>query len=274
VSALAKQPSNPVQGLHYRTLADFDFGVRQMQLMGVRYYMAQSDEAKKAADANADLHLVAETGSPSVKPQVARWRIYEVLDSPLVQGLQNQPVVLEGVSAHGWLQPSSAWFDDPNALDRPLAAGGPAGWTRAKPAEAKDLPRTPLPEVEVSGIASGDDWIRFHVSRPGVPVLVKTSFFPNWKADGAKGPWRVSPNLMVVVPTKADVSLHYGRTAVDVAGILGSVLGIAGIVMLYRWHLGPLPARREELDEPDDAGAAAPPEPGSPEEEPAPAFTT
>lgn len=273
VSALAKQPSNPVQNLHYRTLADFDFGVRQMRLMGVRYYMAQSDEAKRAADGNPDLHLVAETGSPSVKPQVARWRIYEVLDSPLVEGLRNEPVVLEGVSAHAWLQSSAAWFDDPNALDRLLAAGGPESWARAKPEAAKEMPRTSLPQVEVTGIASGDDWIRFHVSRPGVPVLVKTSFFPNWMADGANGPWRVSPNLMVVVPTKSDVSLHYGRTAVDWAGILGTLLGVAGIVFLSRWHLGPVPARREEVEQPVE-GAPAPPEPDSPEEEPAPALTT
>ena len=125
----------------------------------------------------------------------------------------------------------------------------------------------------MSDIRSGDDWIRFHVSRPGVPVLVKTSFFPNWKADGANGPWRVSPNLMVVVPTKADVSLHYGRTAVDIAGILGTLLGVAGAVLLSRWHPGPLPARREELSQPVDADADATPAPGSPDEEPAPAFT-
>ena len=53
VSALAKSPSNPVRGLQYRTLNDFDLGVAQMRLMGVRYYMAQSDEAKAEADARA-----------------------------------------------------------------------------------------------------------------------------------------------------------------------------------------------------------------------------
>jgi len=34
----------------------------------------------------------------------------------------------------------------------------------------------------------------------GQPVLVKVSYFPNWKASGAKGPYRVTPNLMVVIP--------------------------------------------------------------------------
>jgi hypothetical protein len=268
VAALAKQPSNPVRGLKYRTIADFDLGVQQMRLMGVRYYMAQSDEAKSAADNHPGLQLVAETGSPSVTPQVARWRIYEVLDSPLVEALPNEPVVVQGVSAHGWLKPASAWFDDPGAFDRLIAANGPASWARTTPAAARDEPRRPLPGVKVSRIESGDDWIRFRVSRPGVPVLVKTSYFPNWKADGARGPWRVSPNLMVVVPTSKNVSLHYGRTSAEFAGLGLTGLGLAGLVLLARWQPGPLaPRRREEGEAPaEPVAGAGPPAGGSPDE--------
>lgn len=278
VAEVAKEPSNPVRGLHYRTIADFDLGVRHMRLLGVRYFMAQSAEAKAAADAHPGLRLVAETGSPSAEPQVARWRVYEVLDSPLVEPLRHEPVVLEGVSPRDWLEPSAAWFDDPGALDRPLAAGGPGSWARAVGAEAQSVPRRPLPEVDVTDIDSGDDWVRFRVSRPGVPVLVKTSYFPNWKADGARGPWRVTPNLMVVVPTEEEVSLRYGRTPVDLAGIGLSALGLVGLGLLTRWRPAPLPARRRDLAAEEaggDDGAEAPPPGvgGEPEDEPAPALT-
>ena len=34
-----------------------------------------------------------------------------------------------------------------------------------------------------------------------MPVVVKTSYFPNWEVQGAEGPYRLAPNLMVVVPT-------------------------------------------------------------------------
>jgi hypothetical protein len=37
--------------------------------------------------------------------------------------------------------------------------------------------------------------------------VVKISYFPRWHAIGATGPYRVSPNLMAVVPTVKDVSL-------------------------------------------------------------------
>ena len=46
-------------------------------------------------------------------------------------------------------------------------------------------------------------------------MLVKVSYFPNWEVDGAEGPYRIAPNLMVVVPTEQEVRLHYGRSSSD-----------------------------------------------------------
>jgi hypothetical protein len=277
VSALAKSPSNPVRGLHYRTLSDFELGVAQMRLMGVRYYMAQSEEAKAKADASPGLKKLTETGSPGVTPQVARWKIYEVLDAPLVEPLRNEPVVLDGISHKQWLQPSAAWFDDASALDRLLVDGGPAGWAHAGAAEARFSPKKSLPAVTVSNIVSKDDSVSFDVSQPGVPVLVKTSFFPNWQATGAKGPWRATPNMMVVVPTGTHVSLHYGRTAVDWAGVLLTVFGLLGLAGLANWKLVPLaprPSRRRRVETvgapPGPGGPPAPGAGGPSEEEPAP----
>lgn len=97
-----------------------------------------------------------------------------------------------------------------------------------------ELPRTELPTVEVSDIVMDRTSISFRVSRPGVPVLVKTSYFPNWVADGAKGPYRVTPNLMVVIPTSTEVTINYTRTPVDLIATAMSVMGLVGLVLLAR----------------------------------------
>jgi hypothetical protein len=280
VSALAKQPSNPVRSMapYYRTLADFELGVAQMRVMGVNYYMAQSDEAKAKADASPGLKFITETGSPTVAPQVARWKIYQVLDSPLVEPLQYEPVVMQGAAKKQWLDPSAAWFDDASALDRPLTDGGPSGWARVPAASARFAAKKPLPEVTVSNVKSGDDSVSFDVSQPGVPVLVKTSFFPNWQAKGARGPFRATPNEMIVVPTGTHVSLHYGRTPVDWAGTILTVFGLVGLVGLAGWKLDPLgarPPRRRRVETAGGPPSGPPgppgPDPGGPsEEEPAP----
>ena len=75
-------------------------------------------------------------------------------------------------------------------------------------------------------------------------MLVSTSFFPIWEADGAVGPWRATPNLMVVVPTREEVTLRYGRTPVDVVAILLTVAGLVALGVL---------ARRPRPDEPPSA---------------------
>jgi hypothetical protein len=86
----------------------------------------------------------------------------------------------------------------------------------------------------VTNITSGTDSISFDVSQVGVPVVVKTSYFPNWQASGADGPYRVSPNLMVVIPTATHVSLHYGWTGVDLGAWALTLLGFIGVVWLAR----------------------------------------
>ena len=248
VAEIAKEPSNPVRGLPYGTLADFDRGVSHLRILGVRYLMLGSDEAKAKADANPSLRLVAETGSPNVQPKVARWRIYEVRPYALVEPMRYEPVVMTGVSPADWQEPAVQWFADVSQLDRVLAAGGPAGWARVPADESRRAPRRRLPPVTVDDFREGDETMSFHVSRTGVPVLVKTSYFPNWRADGARGPWRVTPNLMVVVPTEHQVVLRYERDPVDRLGIALSLLGVVGLAWLARWR------PRTGRDEPPGTG--------------------
>jgi hypothetical protein len=99
--------------------------------------------------------------------------------------------------------------------------------------------RRSLPAVEVTDVVSGVDSVSFRVDRVGVPVLVRTSYFPNWKVEGADGPWRTTPNLMVVVPTSEDVRLTYGRTTVDVVSVLLTLVGLLALVSLARRSAAP-----------------------------------
>ncbi|HEX4983497.1 MAG TPA: hypothetical protein VFV63_17455, partial [Ilumatobacteraceae bacterium] len=55
----------------------------------------------------------------------------------------------------------------------------------------------------------------------------------NWDASGALGPYRIGPNMMVVVPTANDVELTYGRSNVDWMFTLLTVVGI-GLCIFWR----------------------------------------
>ena len=82
----------------------------------------------------------------------------------------------------------------------------------------------------VSNVHEGVNAVSFHVSRVGTPVLVKVSYFPNWQVAGATGPYRVTPNLMVVVPTAHNVVLRYGASRADHIGEALSGLGLIALV--------------------------------------------
>jgi hypothetical protein len=251
-SALSAAPSRPQRGLAYESF-DIDLGVDQLQMLGVRYYMAQSDQAISAAGTHPDLTEVARSGP---------WVIYEVADSELVVGLENEPAVLDDEVGHvdEWLEATEDWWMDPTRWDVHLAADGPESWQRVD--DLADADAVSVAPTEVTNIEVDDDSLSLAVSEIGTPVLVKVSYFPNWSASGAEGPWRISPNVMVVVPTDTHVELSYGRAPVELVAAAMSLLGVVGLVFLIR--SGPLTDRRRV-----ERGAHSPepePEPASDQE--------
>lgn len=237
-SELSQVPSRAQRDLPYRPL-DLVNGVQHLQLMGVRYYMAISPEAQQQARGHEDLTLIGTAGPWPVNypsgTQDRTWEIYEVADAEIVAPLESEPVVMDGVAkgGHPWLEAAVDFYQDPSRWDAPLAASGPSQWRRVRGADPNP-PRRALPEVEVSDIEMGEDSISFTVDRVGVPVLVKSSYFPNWTASGADGPWRVTPNQMVVIPTSKEVKLEYKATPVDWFSWLITFAGIATVIVLAR----------------------------------------
>jgi hypothetical protein len=161
--------------------------------------------------------------------------------SPAEQALCRRQVLAAGVEPnqyrrHDWQDCIGVpWFNDPSALDRPLVADGPTSWQHAQPSVALTAAKRTLPAVSVTRIHQTDSSVSFHVSRTGVPILVKTSYFPNWTVHGATGPYRSTPNFMVVVPTSNDVRLTYGTTTAEWGGRILTLLGVAGIGALVWW---------------------------------------
>ena len=253
-SELSTSGSRAMRDLPYRDFNIVD-GIAHLRLLGVRYYMALSPATQAAAQtltggphpqltlvATTASHLVPYTKNGASTSEPRTWQVYRVADSDPVAPMADEPVVMTGVptGGKGWIKAAVGWYQDSARWDVPLAASGPSGWKRVKGADPAP-PRTPLPPVAVSAIKMSDDRISFDVDRTGVPVLVKTSYFPNWQAAGADGPWRVTPNLMVVIPTSRHVSLHYGFTPVDNAGRLLSLAGVGGLFLLWRRAQSPTP---------------------------------
>jgi hypothetical protein len=239
---LSTAPSAAQRDLPYGGF-DITKGVDHLQMMGVRYYMATSENAISQARSSPELTEIAESGP---------WAIFEVADSEVIEPIANQPAVVTGVddTQREWMEeprdgsgrfygPAIQWFTDPTWWDVTLARSGPDDWQRVAVGEHPEA--RPLDPVEVSNPVIDDESISFDVDRVGEPVLVKMSYFPNWRASGAEGPYRVAPNFMVVIPTDTHVELTYGRTGVEWLSYALTALGVVGLVLLvragaYRFH--------------------------------------
>ena len=247
-AAMSKQSSNPVRELRYDN-NDAALGVRYMQELGVKYFMGFTPEAIAQASQQEGLTEVARSGP---------WVVYRVANSDVVTPLAVQPVVANISSSNPrerWLEVGTSWFQNPQVWTTPIADNGPSEWQRVdvvvdeslregepnsnnrrvdvvKPSVA--LTPVPLDPVVVSNVDIGEESVKFSVDKIGVPVLVRVSYFPNWKVDGAKGPYRVAPNMMVVIPTSTNVSMHFGWNLRDYVAYLLSFAGIAWIVVTRR----------------------------------------
>ena len=226
VSQLAVRPSNPIAGLPYGKL-DLPAAVEHMKLFGVSYFLSFSPEVARAARQTPGLEPMATVGP---------FQIFRVVDAAQVVVSPHVPVVLEDAD---WVDTNARWLMTPEVLDVPLVRDGPDEWPRATSEIA--LPRDPVPgggapiEATVT-----EDSIEFDTADVGKPHWVRTSFFPNWKAEGAEGPYLASPSLMMVVPTQRHVELSYRRTWAEWSGLLLTFAALGALVIA--------PARRRLLD--------------------------
>ena len=224
-SEAAKNPSRPVAGITQWRDLDLDYAVEHMQLLGVKYYMAQSPEAIAQGRHQQYLTEIASVG---------RWVIFEVAHSELVVGLDHTPYVEKGIdhSLKSWTETGLATWDPVGGSVLFAAPNGPADWPTIKTGD--DIPHHATPRTTVTNLKVETSKISFDVDHTGGPVLVKTSYFPDWKVSGAYGPYRVTPNLMVVVPTSKHVVLHYEQSTIEDFSKVLTLVGVALAIALAR----------------------------------------
>jgi hypothetical protein len=215
---------------------DYARGFRHLAMFGVPWYVAISAEARAAAAAVPGVQEVLSIEAAGV---------FRVPHAGLVTVLEAEPVVL----AEGDFGAEAvAWFDGGGTLDGPLLVrDGPAHWARVADADAALALLAGAPDAEaqsvdpgtgadatpaVARVELGPERVQFRTEAVGQPHLVKVSYFPNWRARGARGPWWVAPSLMLVVPTDEEVTLVFEPTWVERLGDAITLLGVLSLLVV------------------------------------------
>ncbi|MGA7096610.1 MAG: hypothetical protein WB245_03475 [Acidimicrobiia bacterium] len=247
-SEMSENPSNPIPGLTYHT-REMDRGLKHLEFFGVSYYVSFTPEATARADGFPELTKLGTAGP---------FTIYQLPPTQLVEAASYLPAVYpvpkrsalasltgagavtgaDGNELPSFFDMALQWYEDVDHLDHWVVSDGPPDWPRIESADQRPDVALDTPADAVSDIVVDEHRISFTTTAIGVPHLIKVSYFPNWHAEGADGPWLAAPSLMVVVPTSDHVVLEFQDTWAETFGKLGTLVGLLALggVLVWGWR--------------------------------------
>lgn len=223
-SELSLTPSCPFPQYKCASL-DPTRAVPHLELFNVKQFIAISPEVKAALAKN-----------PAFQQQLVLepYVVYSVLqgDGHYVVTPSYQPVV---VTSKEWKRIAYAWFQRPDWLEVPLLflpSGSPGpGGTAAFRGLDEGPEKVPLPGRCRVAETVRDQEIRFETDCPGRPHLVKVSYHPKWRVEGAEAIYLSSPAFMLVYPTERQVRLVFDNRWPDVVGWAATAGGLLWILV-------------------------------------------
>lgn len=216
-------------------------GLRRIELMGAKHFVARSRKVQQALRDDPAWDLVEDYG---------KWQLFEnpSVDGALVRVWKTELPVVPVTDPQ---RDIVAWLGDPSAIAvprillRPGEPTPPKQTAVALPSSAGPPPPGFLDIVSTSVplIAQSADRLRFRTDAIGKPHLIAVSYFPNWRVRGARHVYLATQGFMVVFPEERDVELRFGSTPANRVGQISTALGL---VFLVAWRFD---TRRPEAGE-------------------------
>lgn len=217
----------PIPGLRCGTF-NIRAAEKHLELFNIRYIVATSQKLKDAIKDDTDWPLLESFKDIDV---------YEVGNTEYVSVPENKPLLFRKRGAN-WKNFSLEWFKavkDTDVLIAFVENPTQEDYSRFGPeiSSLSDIERIPLDrDCTIFSEEVTDDEIRINTDCIGRPLLVRVSYFPNWKVEGAEKIYLVSPSFMMVFPEQEDVRIYYGNTISDFVGTALTILGLSVAVSL------------------------------------------
>lgn len=218
-SELTPTPSCPFP--QYRcSRFDPDRAIPHLVLFNVKGFIAISPEVKAALDVHPAFRRAL-----NVEP----YAIYEVLpgNGRYVVPLVFQPSVSD---AKDWKRLAYDWFQRPGWAEVPLIfpQGDEPPPQDAVPFQGLEQGPVKVPLADACHVEETilEQEIRFQTDCPGRAHLIKVSYHPKWRAEGAESVYLASPAFMVVYPTGRSVRLVFGDRWPDTVGWMATAAGL------------------------------------------------
>ncbi len=219
-SEMSQTPSTPIPDYNYSRF-NLEKAYEHLKLFNVGEIILVEPETIQAAGKSPLFDFTYRSGP---------YEIYSVKGNSgrYVEPLVYKPVM---VSTKNWRKLSYKWFRLGD-LSVPLVFKDEMGDSdRSRFLVVKNFDVTALPKVALGKTSPiremvKEDEILIENASPGKPLLIKVSYHPNWKVEGADEIYLASPSFMLIYPQKTRVRLYYGRTWPDYVGALFSVMAL------------------------------------------------
>jgi len=218
-SEVSRVCSGPFPQYKYSHL-NLPAAVPHLEMFNVTHYIVRSPQAKNEAKTVPQLKLEKQFGD---------YEIYRLTtnDGHYVVPLEYEPVIFE---TDNWKRDFHEWFRRLDLLQIPLVYGEDLKRFKLKSDSLLNLPRVPIkykpPSIQEE---IKDEEIVFNTNLIGYPHLIKVSYHPNWKVEGADEIYLVSPSFMLVYPKEERVRLYFGKSRFN---YLGEALSLFGLTIL------------------------------------------
>lgn len=222
---LSVKPGSGVAGLKYPA-RNTTLGLTHLQMMNVPYLITSSPEVTTEVLSDPRATLLKTIGSFSI------FRISG--NTGYVEIMKYNPV---RISTDDWFNTIKPWYLEESALKVPIVwDNGDPALSEFKKITADKVNNPPVDPVSADGHVTieelDNERLVFKTTAVGKPHWIKISYFPNWRADGADGPFVVSPSFMMVIPRQDTVTLTYGSTLSDKIGAALTLTGWLVVVLL------------------------------------------
>ena len=205
-SEISKQQSCPFWNNYPCTQMDIKRGTEHLKMFNVGNFIAVSDEAKKAASNNTEYELVK---------SVENYNIYKLKynENKYAVPLKYEPIL---VKISDWKKLSYKWFTkgdiSVNLVFVDKITEKEKNYFKIVTND-KGIDINNLKHIEVKSCNAESELfneeIKIKTDCINKPLLIKVSYHPNWKAEGADKIYLVSPSFMLIYPQKENVRLYY-----------------------------------------------------------------
>jgi hypothetical protein len=199
-------------------------GTKHLKLFNVNYIVATSDKLKNAIRNNSEYTFLK---------SFDEIEIYKINNTgKYVELAKYEPILAENKN---WKKLSYDWFKNPDLIDMPIVFSNENDGMFKSVLQDENLSKLDKIPVDQNCFIDENvtnDEVRIKTSCIGKPLLVKISYYPNWKVEGASKVYHVTPAFMLIFPEKENVRLFYENTILDTVGEVFSIIGII-ICILY-----------------------------------------